>query len=909
MQPPRGCVLVTWAQADANGLRESSIIQEDKLVLLDRALLVADIVKKSPTDSMSGTVIRSNTRVTLMPPVQWPPATSQAGSATFDSPQGGLSFDPQTFLHDIPSHELRLTNTFEPGSFVVYGPWVGKIDSVDDEVTIRLGDGSLVVVEDIEELSPEQDSYYVNDFVHTKKANLRRGRWVFGTYNANVEPAGYVAQVRTISLEVEWLGAKWLSATTPGMAFHNQPPYELDQDILDSGHLTLYDESVTPAMISDTATASSTKVGLELAVGDRVRFKDLTGASVKYSTLKPIPRTETLGHDINTFVVQSTRSEVTVLWQDLTRTTCDSKELIPFLDIGEGEEVWPGEMIMTKTRKDLGEEMFAPDKFGVVQAVNSQERMAQVRWCTGEVVFSKSDAAPEDIMITNRAGAATGECEACSLYDITTLQVWERRVGDMVAIIPSEAESETQAGNDWFGEVVELGLDGLLTVRLGASTEPRDVMVPISRTAMLYSSDAHGGSDHGDEDDDDNSMSLDSDESMDRTHGRHAGMDEADVEWRDELDEIVAEDGDEGWTTEEDDLDLAMANNIDADMTDENTNGNTMKAPTASHETASVALTDSSTATLEAPEPAQSHRPDMTYAAVPKPSFSYSSMFPSPLPDASHPPVSDVPPNFDILDGTAPSSHHFSSSTARPEGPQLRRILKEHKILRSSLPDGVFVRTWEASLDLLRVLILGPLDTPYEYAPFVIDFSLEKFPQQAPQAFFHSWTDGTGPVNPNLYENGKICLSLLGTWPGDDKQETWTASKSTILQVLVSILGLVLVREPYYSESSPHPDEHDSNSAANVAQQQTKQATKFSPARSSRRSLPSSTLSVRTSKRAPSSRRRSTAPCPASSTSPRRCTSTSPPGGPVCSNARLSARGTLCSVARSPPTRRRASRR
>ena len=273
------------------------------------------------------------------------------------------------------------------------------------------------------------------------------------------------------------------------------------------------------------------------------------------------------------------------------------------------------------------------------------------------------------------------------------------------------------------------------------------------------------------------------------------------MEWRDERDEVVAEDGDEGWTTEEDDVNSATADEIDVDMTDARPSKHMKKAAAASNE-ATAASTDPSTAISGLPEPTRSHPSDVTSAPAPTTSFSYSSMFLSTSPEAPQPPhLSDPPLSFDILDGTAPSSHHFSSSTARPEGPQLRRILKEHKILRSSLPDGVFVRTWEASLDLLRVLILGPLDTPYEYAPFVIDFSLENFPQQAPQAFFHSWTDGSGPVNPNLYENGKICLSLLGTWPGDDKQETWTPGKSTILQVLVSILGLVLVREPYYSES------------------------------------------------------------------------------------------------------------
>lgn len=55
-------------------------------------------------------------------------------------------------------------------------------------------------------------------------------------------------------------------------------------------------------------------------------------------------------------------------------------------------------------------------------------------------------------------------------------------------------------------------------------------------------------------------------------------------------------------------------------------------------------------------------------------------------------------------------------------------------------------------------------------------------------------------MNPNLYETGKICLSLLGTWEGDGS-ENWT-SNSTMLQVIVSIQGLILgTPEPYFLEA------------------------------------------------------------------------------------------------------------
>lgn len=54
-------------------------------------------------------------------------------------------------------------------------------------------------------------------------------------------------------------------------------------------------------------------------------------------------------------------------------------------------------------------------------------------------------------------------------------------------------------------------------------------------------------------------------------------------------------------------------------------------------------------------------------------------------------------------------------------------------------------------------------------------------------------------LNPNLYACGKVCLSLLNTWSGSGC-EKWNPSKSTMLQVLVSIQALVLNSKPYFNE-------------------------------------------------------------------------------------------------------------
>jgi hypothetical protein len=53
--------------------------------------------------------------------------------------------------------------------------------------------------------------------------------------------------------------------------------------------------------------------------------------------------------------------------------------------------------------------------------------------------------------------------------------------------------------------------------------------------------------------------------------------------------------------------------------------------------------------------------------------------------------------------------------------------------------------------------------------------------------------------NPNLYHDGKVCLSILNTWHGRP-EERWNGQTSSFLQVLVSIQSLILVSEPYFNE-------------------------------------------------------------------------------------------------------------
>jgi baculoviral IAP repeat-containing protein 6 (apollon) len=96
---------------------------------------------------------------------------------------------------------------------------------------------------------------------------------------------------------------------------------------------------------------------------------------------------------------------------------------------------------------------------------------------------------------------------------------------------------------------------------------------------------------------------------------------------------------------------------------------------------------------------------------------------------------------------------------------------------------------------------------------------LQDYPDLPPKVLIRTTGGGSVRFNPNLYAEGKVCLSLLGTWQGR-QGESWDRQFSTALQVLVSIQSLILVDEPYYNEPGyeQHQDHHKSDAySASVA--------------------------------------------------------------------------------------------
>ena len=132
---------------------------------------------------------------------------------------------------------------------------------------------------------------------------------------------------------------------------------------------------------------------------------------------------------------------------------------------------------------------------------------------------------------------------------------------------------------------------------------------------------------------------------------------------------------------------------------------------------------------------------------------------------------------------------------------RVSRILNDITTLSTSLPiefgSSIFVRCDEDRYDVLKALIIGPVGTPYASGCFEFDIFLpHSYPNVPPNVSLRTTGNGTVRFNPNLYNCGKVCLSLLGTWAGP----SWDPKSSTLLQVLISIQALILVPDPYFNE-------------------------------------------------------------------------------------------------------------
>jgi hypothetical protein len=115
----------------------------------------------------------------------------------------------------------------------------------------------------------------------------------------------------------------------------------------------------------------------------------------------------------------------------------------------------------------------------------------------------------------------------------------------------------------------------------------------------------------------------------------------------------------------------------------------------------------------------------------------------------------------EVSDDTILQQFHYAQAAnaaknSKPAVGRMKKLLAQISSLSTDLPEGIFVRHGESRIDVLKVMIIGPSDTPYEHGLFEFDmFCDNDFPKKPPQMFFRTTGNGLVSFNPNLYQNGK----------------------------------------------------------------------------------------------------------------------------------------------------------
>uniref|UniRef100_A0A0G4HYP7 Ubiquitin-conjugating enzyme E2 Z n=1 Tax=Chromera velia CCMP2878 TaxID=1169474 RepID=A0A0G4HYP7_9ALVE len=135
----------------------------------------------------------------------------------------------------------------------------------------------------------------------------------------------------------------------------------------------------------------------------------------------------------------------------------------------------------------------------------------------------------------------------------------------------------------------------------------------------------------------------------------------------------------------------------------------------------------------------------------------------------------------------------------------LRRFQSDMKEVRLRPLPGIFVCPDESVASIAHALLIGPEDTPYAggFFHFLVN-APDNYPHEPPRVKLLTTDGNSVRFNPNLYANGKVCLSILNTWSGP----AWTAVQ-TVGSVLLSIQSLMnskpLHNEPGFENEERHP--------------------------------------------------------------------------------------------------------
>ncbi|KAG7962309.1 hypothetical protein I3843_09G060500 [Carya illinoinensis] len=710
-------------------------------------------------------------------------------------------------IKNVNSKKLLKIRSITVGDYVVCGPWLGRVDKVVDKVTVVFDDGTKCVVtatdqEKLLPISPDvlEDSqypYYPGQRVRVRLSNVSKSAsWLCGSWRRN-QDEGTVCAV-----DAGLVYVNWLSSAPVGFDLSLPAPPCL-QDSKNLNLLSCF--SYANWQLGDWCVLPS--LG-----GEGTMELDFLNAS----TGQPIKENKNLGRGFKrrnsnldeVFVIVKTKSKVDVVWQDGSRSfELDSQNLVPATVIN-AYEFFPEQFVLEKGTCD-GPLVSISHRWGVVQSVDAKERTVKVQWKTDSV--SEASNLDGDRME-----------EILSAYELAEHPEFSYSFGDIVFRLvknqfgdsadSDHATSETDMGvesvlggknsskdQNQYPNESYLSYIGNVTGFKDGAVEVRWATGLVTKVAPyeIFRNDKYEGSTATnvlyEENVEESNQEIVEHNKWSNSHN-HKGKDLLDSDCAGEnYKKHSWEFGSFPLPQAAIGFFISIATDLFGSFGSTSDSRPVVSGLISEGGSESKILHDKEV--LETCELLQTFRKTSSDHEVEE------SLDAEAVPFSTTSENSDQFRQFDMVGDC--SDHHFLGADKRLALSQVKRVWlkkaqREWSILEKDLPETIYVRVFDGRMDLLRAAIVGAPGTPYHDGLFFFDIFLPtEYPYEPPLVHYNS---GGLRVNPNLYESGKVCLSLLNTWTGTGS-EVWNPGSSTILQVLLSLQALVLNEKPYFNEA------------------------------------------------------------------------------------------------------------
>jgi len=748
-----------------------------------------------------------------------------------DNPQSGLVIDTEMSLtmravsgqhkvyKNVSSRDIKKFVECGPHSVVARDNWVGFVSEVHLDIDVKFKSGLLLRVHhatpdlirperiddedmEIEEFYPGLRVLVTKELMGELNKPQKGHKIVKGVFNKKFRN-GVVSKMTVVAMEVDWVYPRYLQYERP------KPPcscaYDsvtVVEDPFAYSRIAFGDYALIPrSLYSEPPPKAQNNNNNNNKNNNKKKGK---GAS-KAKAEPPKSDSEEVSDDLLCAWVVMTETKVKLQWQDGSiQEGILSKDLISRTNALDND-FWPQDIAVMR------QGAYREHTRVVVQNVDAAERTCTVKFIDGGPERKVFQNAKGDEDKKQEAEEGDGD-EEISVYDLQPLEELSVEPGDLVLRLhpgPASAASSSSSKEDpldWLGVVMRLK-DGLVCVNWldGSKGEcPPDDLFHVENDSEAegeddyYSDeeyDSDSASEEYDSDDSEDGVPL-NDPLVELLYDRYFGQDDDDEEDidSDEFDNnLVAGlamgmmnlasyfQGRDGTCHNIDDLE-ELEEIVSDDEEDE------PKKTIGIREIEEIDEVEESEENNE-----ESEKKDDKKSKTPSSSSSSSSSA-----AAGEEEEDDSMESFTILSEGESCSFFYNDEQAVLGPKKLRLIQKEWKLFAKHGLQNALVRAYENSPSLLRALFFGTEQTPYEGAVFLIDMNLSAdYPASPPTVYYHS----CGPrLHPNLYENGRVCLSLLGTWSGKGV-EVWSAG-SNCLQVVLSIQGLILgTPEPYYLEA------------------------------------------------------------------------------------------------------------